>query len=109
MENNKTLYNPDTTIVTGIICNLCNGELPPMTMTDHLESKFNTECPHTIDYDAIIETAHQNFLKSRQVRGDWMSGPIFEKVTELWMIWRNAIKQKEEAVRLATLVKRSGR
>ena len=107
MKNNKTLYDPDTTIVTGIICNLCKCELPPMTMTDHLESNFNTECPHTTDYDAIIETAHQNFLKARQVRGDWMHGPICEKVTELWVIWQNAIKQKEYAIRLATSVRRA--
>jgi hypothetical protein len=28
--------NPDTTIVSGIVCNPCGKELPPMTMTEHL-------------------------------------------------------------------------
>ena len=46
VEKTKKMYNPDTTIVTGIVCNACKNELPPMTMTEHLEGKFNKECPH---------------------------------------------------------------
>ena len=40
--------NPDTTIVSGIICNACGKKLPPMTMTDHLEGNFNKTCPHLV-------------------------------------------------------------
>jgi hypothetical protein len=36
-----------TTMVTGIICKRCKNELPPMTMQDHLDGKFNQECPHS--------------------------------------------------------------
>ena len=35
-----------TTTVTGIVCNLCKNELPPMTAQEHLEGKFNQTCPH---------------------------------------------------------------
>lgn len=42
-------YNIATTIVTGIICNKCNNELPAMTMKQHLDGDFNKECPHTDD------------------------------------------------------------
>jgi hypothetical protein len=31
--------NPDTTTVTGIVCKACGDELPPMTMTEHLNGK----------------------------------------------------------------------
>jgi hypothetical protein len=39
--------NPSTTIVKGIVCNICKNELPPMTMKQHLDGDFNQECPHT--------------------------------------------------------------
>jgi hypothetical protein len=39
-------YDPTTTVVTGIVCKKCDNELPPMTMEDHIESRFNTVCPH---------------------------------------------------------------
>ena len=35
-----------TTTVTGIVCSLCNNELPPMTAQEHLDGKFNQTCPH---------------------------------------------------------------
>lgn len=34
------------TIVSGIVCRLCENELPPMTAKDHLDGKFNKTCPH---------------------------------------------------------------
>lgn len=55
-----------TTIVTGIVCNSCKNELPPMTMEDHLESRFNTECPHTplkatqVIYETPMMVFHRN-------------------------------------------------
>jgi hypothetical protein len=36
-----------TTIITGIVCKSCKNELPAMTMQDHLDCKFNQECPHS--------------------------------------------------------------
>ena len=32
-------YDPDTTIVKGIVCKPCGKELPPMTMTEHLNGR----------------------------------------------------------------------
>jgi len=45
-DEEEQTYNPKTTIVSGIKCNYCKGELPPMTMADHLDGKFNLTCPH---------------------------------------------------------------
>lgn len=32
--------------MTGASCRECGNELPPMTMEEHLESRFNKDCPH---------------------------------------------------------------
>jgi len=32
-------YDPDTTVVSGIVCKSCGKELPPMTMTEHLNGR----------------------------------------------------------------------
>jgi hypothetical protein len=45
-EEEEEEVNFETTIVTGIVCKSCKNELPPMTMQNHLDSKFNLECPH---------------------------------------------------------------
>lgn len=37
------------TIISGIVCTRCNHELPPMTAQEHLDGKFNKECPHTME------------------------------------------------------------
>lgn len=42
----QSLYDPDTTIVYGIICKSCNNTLQPHTMTQHLNGDFNKVCPH---------------------------------------------------------------
>ncbi len=49
----------DNTILRGIICNQCGNELPPMTIRDHIDSKFNQECPHILPYEGRVE----NFVK----------------------------------------------
>ena len=42
----KEEHDIRTTVVRGITCKECGNELPPMTMQEHLESRFNTSCPH---------------------------------------------------------------
>jgi len=39
-------YDIRTTMMTGVSCKECGNELPPMTMEEHLESRFNKDCPH---------------------------------------------------------------
>ena len=56
-----------TTIVSGIICNECKNTLPDMTMQDHLDGKFNQECPHSetppkSESDPISSTSVQDHL-----------------------------------------------
>jgi hypothetical protein len=46
-KTDERVYDFDTTIVRGIVCRKCSNTLPDMTMTEHLEGKFNLECPHT--------------------------------------------------------------
>jgi hypothetical protein len=52
MAANSTFakLNIETTIVRGIICKKCGHELPPMTMRQHLDGRFNTTCPHQSRY-----------------------------------------------------------
>jgi hypothetical protein len=45
-DEEEEAFDIRTTIVTGIVCNLCKNELPPMTAQEHLEGKFNQTCPH---------------------------------------------------------------
>jgi hypothetical protein len=54
-----------TTIVTGIVCNECKHKLPPMTMQDHLDGKFNQECPHS----EILPTTQADPADSKGVQG----------------------------------------
>lgn len=39
------VFEPST-LVNGIVCRKCDKTLPEMTMADHLDGKFNQECPH---------------------------------------------------------------
>lgn len=54
MSSSET-YDIRTTVVTGIVCKKCGNKLPPMTMEDHLEGRFNKECPHTPTEKEIAE------------------------------------------------------
>jgi hypothetical protein len=35
----KLTHDPDETVVSGIVCKPCGKELPPMTMTEHLNGR----------------------------------------------------------------------
>jgi hypothetical protein len=54
----------DDTIVSGIVCTRCNNELPPMTVKEHLDGKFNKECPHLpVKRIGSIDTTSASFRR----------------------------------------------
>jgi hypothetical protein len=56
-------YDPDTTVVTGIVCKACGKELPPMTMTEHLNGRGcpcrQKETDETNGWEEVYNAGHK--------------------------------------------------
>ena len=56
-------YDPDTTVVTGITCKPCGKELPPMTMTEHLNGRGcpcqQEEIDETDGWEEVYNAGHK--------------------------------------------------
>ena len=93
-----------TTIVSGVICKRCDKTLPDMTMKDHLEGRFDKECPHT-KIVGVFETPTMTWWRINMMIQEVQKLPEKNKPSKKdktrWLQGCEANKEKSRRVYLA--------